>query len=544
MRRQGGGAAEKNAVHHVALMPQLQFEVFFAHQTLLQHLHVLVEQGGVETMPPDGLLQAGGDVGAAKFGRQSAVCLQRTLQGGCVQPFAGNLPERSFEYRKLVACNGAAGGGGVAAEFEQHARMALGQQIQGVAQMKTRNRTARSLEFMRLAGRAAGGKHEGRPMPCVLDARGHDAHYALVKPLVKYANGGRRHGVGIEQLAGQGQGMFAHAAFGVAPLAVDGVELLCERCGMGRVVAEQEFDAEPHIGQPSGGVDARPQGKAQIERGSGLYRTPGHGKQGGHACRLLAAPDALQALRHQAPVVGVEPHHIGHGAQGHQRQQGVQPGLFLGRKSASAAQFAAQCQQHVKHHAYAGQVLACERAVGQIGIDQRVGSRQCIPRQMVVGDDDLQAQRLCVAHAFHTGNTVVHREKQLCAQGVHAVGNGGGQAIAIAYAVGHQIAGLLCTEQAQAAQRNGAGRGTVAVVIGNHADVPVGGNGVCQQVRRLFGPGQIARRQQMGQVIVNLCCAGDAACRVKPGQQGMDACLLQGPAAAGRDVSGTDAHGV
>jgi hypothetical protein len=42
----------------------------------------------------------------------------------------------------------------MAAEAQQHARMALGHQVQRVAQMKARNRAARALELVLLARRA------------------------------------------------------------------------------------------------------------------------------------------------------------------------------------------------------------------------------------------------------------------------------------------------------------------------------------------------------------------------------------------------------
>ena len=51
----------------------------------------------------------------------------------------------------------------------------------------------------------------------------------------------------------------------------------------------------------------------------------GSGKQCRHARLHAPGADALQALRHQPAVVGVEPHDVGHGAQRHQVEQFAGP---------------------------------------------------------------------------------------------------------------------------------------------------------------------------------------------------------------------------
>jgi len=65
--------------------------------------------------------------------------------------------------------------------------------------------------------------------------------------------------------------------------------------------------------------------------------------------------DALQALGHQAAVVAVELDHVGHGAQGHQVQQGIELRLVGCIENATLPQLGAQRQQHVEHHTHAGQ---------------------------------------------------------------------------------------------------------------------------------------------------------------------------------------------
>ena len=139
------------------------------------------------------------------------------------------------------------------------------------------------------------------------------------------------------------------------------------------VVGQQAFDAQRHVRQAPGGVDARAQGKAEVEGGGSIRLARSGGEQRGHARRQGAGTHALEALRDEAAVVGVELHHVGHGAQSDQRQQGVELGLAGGVEHAALAQFGAQRQQHVEHHADAGDGFALEGAAGLVRVDDDVG---------------------------------------------------------------------------------------------------------------------------------------------------------------------------
>ena len=92
------------------------------------------------------------------------------------------------------------------------------------------------------------------------------------------------------------------------------------------VVGQQAFDAQRHVGQAPGGVDARPQRKAEVE-GGGLGGRPAGGENRRQAGGIAPARMRASALRDQAAVVGVERHHVGHGAQRDQGEQGVRARL-------------------------------------------------------------------------------------------------------------------------------------------------------------------------------------------------------------------------
>ena len=163
-------------------------------------------------------------------------------------------------------------------------------------------------------------------MPAVFHAAGDDADHALVKAGVEQHHGRRLRAL-ARQLGEQRLGLLVHAGLQIAPLAVDGVERGGQFVGARRIVGEQALDAQRHVGQPAGGVDARPDREAEVFGAAQRGVAPGGRQQRRHAGLHAAAADALQALRHQPAVVGVELDHVGHGAQRHQVEQAVQPRL-------------------------------------------------------------------------------------------------------------------------------------------------------------------------------------------------------------------------
>src|SRR6185295_19178411 len=63
----------------------------------------------------------------------------------------------------------------MAAEAQQHARVALVDEVERIAQVEAGDRAARSLQLVFLAGRLAGREHERRAIELFLDARSDDA---------------------------------------------------------------------------------------------------------------------------------------------------------------------------------------------------------------------------------------------------------------------------------------------------------------------------------------------------------------------------------
>ena len=248
----------------------------------------------------------------------------------------------------------------------------------------------------------------------------------------------------------------------------------------------------------------------------------------------------------KAAIVCIESDDVGNGTERNQRQQAVKLGLVLECEDAALAQLSPECEQHIKHHADASDGFAFKVAAGLIGVDDDVGIGQGNfaahqGGQMVVGDQHLHAECPGPGHAVKTGNAVVNRDQQVGTRGVHPFGNRCGQAVAINDPVRHQVADAKafdrCAQKTQAAQRHGAGRSTVAVVVRHHANLLTGDQSVGQQFGRGRCSQHAGRRQKSCQAVIEFVCGQHTTGRIQLGQQRVNAGLLERPCAARRNVS-------
>ncbi len=156
----------------------------------------------------------------------------------------------------------------------------------------------------------------------------------------------------------------------------------------------------------------------------------------GCAC---ARAQALQALRDEDAVVGIQRHHVGHGAERDEVGERGEVGLGCILERAALSQLGAQREHHVEHHAHAGDRLGGEAAAGLVRVDDALGARQLRAGQVVVGDQRGDAERARALHALDARDAVVHRDEQVRAplrRDVHELGR---EAVAELEAVGHQV---------------------------------------------------------------------------------------------------------
>ena len=109
--------------------------------------------------------------------------------------------------------------------------------------------------------------------------------------------------------------------------------------------------------------------------------------QGIKPCPRLSRPDPPDALFDQDAVVPVEGNHIGNGAEGneikivcHNRLPAPEP--------ASRPQGGPQCRQQIKGDTDTRNRLTRKVATRLVGIDDGIGIRQLISREMMIRDDD------------------------------------------------------------------------------------------------------------------------------------------------------------
>ena len=84
----------------------------------------------------------------------------------------------------------------------------------------------------------------------------------------------------------------------------------------------------------------------------------------------------------------------------------------VGGEPARRAQPGAQRHQHIEDHANPGQVLARKGTTGLIGVDDGRRRGQCVPGQVVVGDQHRDAELIGVRHPVDAGDAVVHGDQQ------------------------------------------------------------------------------------------------------------------------------------
>lgn len=126
-----------------------------------------------------------------------------------------------------------------------------------------------------------------------------------------------------------------------------------------------------------------------------------------------------------------------------------------------------------KDHPDPGQGLAGEGVFGQVRVDDRIGRRRHLARQMVIGDQHRPAARFGCGDASVTGDAVIDGDQHIRLQPRQFVDQRRRQAIAMHHAIGHGVVHIQRTEHAQAAHTDGTGGGTIAVEIAHHQNAPL-----------------------------------------------------------------------
>ena len=186
------------------------------------------------------------------------------------------------------------------------------------------------------------------------------------------------------------------ALFLIAAAGVFRFQLVGQRGGFQLVRCGEQREGALGVAQPSAGVDARRDLKADAARAQ--VAAGERGALDHHAQPQPRFPvDALKPQRHDDAVFVGQRDQIGHGGQRGQ--------IDVGKRFLQSA----QRRDQLERHARAAQIG--EGIVVQQGIDDGA-VRQNIARPVMVGDDHVQSQRLCRFDLVRAADAAVDRHQQ------------------------------------------------------------------------------------------------------------------------------------
>ena len=245
---------------------------------------------------------------------------------------------------------------------------------------------------------------------------GHDAHHAFVPPRVGHDDGARRgeRGIRIDALARLLEEGLVHDPPLVVQLAERADDGACPR----RVVGDQELHGLRRVAEAADRVEPRPEPEADVRRVHALAAIELRVvEQRAHAHHLHGV-DGGKPTRHEDAVLVDKRHHVRHGAERHQRHAAHQRVLEHRGHVLAAAPEPRELGRHLERHRRSAEVDERRRVASrERGVrDRRSLGHAAGIHVVVVGDQELDAQFLCVAGRPLRGCAAVHRD-----HGAHAV---------------------------------------------------------------------------------------------------------------------------
>lgn len=241
-----------------------------------------------------------------------------------------------------------------------------------------------------------GAKAITRTMETLFDTRGQNADDALVPLRMVHRQAAGQCLAAAFQLFTQGQRFRLHPLLYLFARLVQRVQLIGQHPRFAGVVAQQQRHADGHIVQPARGVQARTEREAEIACRQLLRVAVGDLQQRLNARTAFTRPDAAQPLPGQNTVVGIQRYDVRHGAERHQIEEVSQ----IRRRNAALlkpafiTQKSAQRQHQIKGHAHPGQRFRRKLTVAQVRVNNRFRRGQRIPRQVVIGHQHRNTQRM------------------------------------------------------------------------------------------------------------------------------------------------------
>ena len=259
-----------------------------------------------------------------------------------------------------------------------------------------------------------------------------------------------------------------HARLDLAALGVQRIEPRRERQRFGLRVREQAADADRHVVEPAGRVEPRTDREPQIRGGELRARC---------ACRSSSSarmPGTARPARMRRMPCATSTRLLTSSGT----RSATVPSATRSRKSrdrrhdhrAARIELAAHRGHHVERHADAGERARAEAAARHVGIHDDVGGGQRRARQVMIGDQHLDAARARRGDAGIAGDAVVdgddERRRALGGE-PHDLRR---EPVAELEAVRHQEIDRRETPGAQAAHDERGARGAVGIEVADDED--------------------------------------------------------------------------
>jgi hypothetical protein len=292
----------------------------------------------------------------------------------------------------------------------------------------------------------------------------------------------------------QREGLADDEVLALAPVAVEALDALGHRPGLGDGAGAQQAERGLGGAEAAGGVEARAEAKAEVALVDGLVGADAGVLEQGADAGAAALADDGEAVADEDAVLGDQRDHVADGAEGDE----VEPLARVGQRGGGlAAERAAQRGAQVEGDTGATKALEREVAAELMRVQERGRGRHLLGDLMVIDDDrrdpaDLEPlERLVIRGAAVAGQ---HQAHAGLAQHL-----GLGLREAVAALTGGHAGDDLDADRLEVGGQDRRGGDAVDVVVPEHADPPALAPGGAQQLDRGLEAGHARGRAQVGE---------------------------------------------
>ena len=350
---------------------------------------------------------------------------QRGHKIGRSQASRGVSVQLSPELVHVAGWHRDTGGVKMAAEFHEQ----LGHLFERIEQMKGRDAAAGALRNTVFGGVS---QDERGPMKSLYQPRRHNAEHAAVPGVAgEYQRGvvfGHRDALTFLQYR------FHNLGFRAAAVRIECIELLCERAGPVRIRRDKQLDHIRRGRHAAGRIDTRRDLKSNLPRRRRAALAQTGDLQQRAQSFVLHHAQSIQSMLDDDAILTRQRHDVRHRPDGHQLQERLQNSAQFVRGPVQRLQ---QSLRQLERDTDAAKIFFRIGAARLIRIEDGQRRRQLGFRQMMVGDDDVDAQLSRPPHHFSGPNARVHADDERHTFRAGALDNFRAHAVALLETIRH-----------------------------------------------------------------------------------------------------------